>query len=128
VGLAGFMSVWLTGIVFLFCCEQMNAASMEPEFCPLRKMSKHCDRMKESDAPTVGTTSTESFKCCGFLPIVFDKVRKIERSESFAVANAPAVVQTDLTYSTVRTYQKVFHVPRIESRQGTYLRNCNFRI
>ncbi|PYS98495.1 MAG: hypothetical protein DMF63_15810 [Acidobacteria bacterium] len=78
--LAGFMSLWISGIALLFFC-QMPARAAGAEFCPLAKVSKgHCDHSsKKSKSDLFSQSTPQAFDCCGFIPAVFDKTRKIER-------------------------------------------------
>jgi len=124
---AGFMAVWLSGIVFLFCCEKMNGAS-KAEFCPLEKMTGHCNRSKASGSSVIETSDSDMVDCCGFLPIVFDKVRKAESGQSPAPPVAKLVVEPIRLVPVLTMYIPTRVFSRIESRQGTYLQNCNFRI
>jgi len=81
--LAAFMSVWLSGIIFLFCCD-MSAKAAEKEFCPLAKANPdHCNKAKDNrdnkDSRLASDDGSRGLSCCGFIPAVFDKTRKIER-------------------------------------------------
>src|SRR6185503_10406274 len=82
--IAGFLTLWLSGVLFLFC-GQMSA--MEPaEFCPFGKGKSHCDKAKaENDSPLVSKESSgQKLDCCGFLPAVFDKNRKVEKGQKLS--------------------------------------------
>jgi hypothetical protein len=125
---AGFMAIWLSGVLFLLCCQKMNGGTMMAEFCPLEKKTSHCNRMKNTDSPVVETSTTHEANCCGFLPVVFDKVRKIEISQSPAQPVAKVVVEPVRFIPSLAIYRSARVFSRMESRQGTYLQNCNFRI
>ena len=77
--LAGVMAVWLSGVVFLLCCQTTAAAMPDGDSCPMAKMSSHCDKMKQQNADSA-VFEAPPVNClnCGFLPVVFDKTRKIE--------------------------------------------------
>lgn len=79
------MAFWLTGLVFLLCCGMMDSPA-SVEFCPLAKAGSHCDKMKaEIDLPKFsGESDGFNFDCCGFLPQLFDKVRKLEKFQETA--------------------------------------------
>jgi hypothetical protein len=79
--LAGFMSIWISGIALLFFC-QSPARANGPDSCALSKASKrHCDHSaRKDDSELFSQRTSKSFDCCGFLPAVFDKARKIERN------------------------------------------------
>jgi hypothetical protein len=127
---AGFMAIWLSGAVFLLCCERMNAAPDDAEFCPLAKMSAHCDKGRKADPfrPRI-STGLESADCCAFLPAIFDKTRKVEQVQK-QIAAAPAVLAapgfrlaTKVTAPTFTSFS-----PRIEAHQKLFIQNCAFRI
>src|SRR5688500_5529333 len=79
---AGLLAVWLSGFVLLFCCGAMKARA-GTESCPLAKAKSHCDKTNkaEPNAPVFSADSGLRFDCCGFLPAVFDKARKIEKNQ-----------------------------------------------
>src|SRR4051794_3916831 len=70
--LAGFMSIWLSGIALLLFC-QLPARAAGSDFCPLARASKgHCDHAAKTTKSDLITPSTsEAFDCCGFIPAVF---------------------------------------------------------
>lgn len=85
-GMAGFMALWLSGIVFLLCCEMPKTQAAPEDSCPLSKMKGHCDKAK-SKQPSITLSSlpdTREVDCCGFIPAVFDKARKIQKTEPLA--------------------------------------------
>jgi len=83
--MSGFLAFWLTGLVFVFCCGVMETPA-SVEFCPLAKAGSHCDKMKaETGLPKFsGESESSNFDCCGFLPQLFDKVRKLEKFQETA--------------------------------------------
>lgn len=129
--LTGFMAVWLSGVVFLLCCAAMNSRVMAAESCPLAKMSAHCDKATKANtnAAVIELISENTAECCGFLPAVFDKARKLERvTEQLAIT--PESVKVKVFVAPI---QKIFSaIPAIRShvadRHGTFIRNCVFRI
>ena len=127
--LAGSMAVWLSGIVFLFCCQEMSAAT-QPEFCPLAKMSGHCDKADlNSDSSVVENTSAQHFDCCAFLPVVFDKARKVDTVQKQVAITSepirPRYVDQTTHFSTVSF---VAINSRVADRHDSYLKNRVFRI
>ena len=78
-GLAAFLAVWLSGIVFVFCCD-MSAEAATTDSCPLAKAaSNHCDKSKnKKNFQLVSTDRTCSLSGCALIPAVFDKTRKVE--------------------------------------------------
>jgi len=128
---AGLLTVWLSGLVFLFCCEMPKAKASEAESCPLKKTS-HCN--KKSTDKTVSQfasfdTENETENCCYFPSQVFDKARKLETNQQPAVVAATVKVSPP-KFSFLKTnsqsltaYQSV-----IRNRGSTYLRNRVLRI
>lgn len=129
--LAGFMALWLSGFIFLFCCSTLNAKTMEKESCPLAKMSKHCDKAKNANqnVPVVESTDESSFDCCGFLPVVFDKSRKIEQDQK-QIAMTPKVIVVKFILPRPANISPTFTAfqSRVPNRHGTFMKNCVFRI
>ena len=126
--LTGFMAVWLSGVVFLFCCEKING-QMKVEFCPLEKRSGHCNKSKNAASDSVEKFDSDSMDCCAFLPLLYNRSRKLERVQTFAVPPpAKLVVEPAQRRVVLAVYEPTKAYSRLESRQGTYVRNCNFRI
>ena len=131
--LAGFMAVWLSGFLFLFCCPEMKAAVEETESCPLMKMSaSHCDKAAKQDT---GNDSIEGsrpacFECCAFLPVVFDKSRKIDVVEKQITEPPQEVAAANFTFPVLHTHTTIATAfsQRVPDRHGTYLVNGVFRI
>jgi hypothetical protein len=128
---SGSLIIWLSGIVFLFCCEMPKAQASNAESCPLAK-TNHCS--KQSNTETVSgfaslQTNQQSFDCCKFLPLVFDKARKIEKTQ-----------KAEMVKTIVKAFQPVFSavnhsvfVPKnfhsvVINRENIHLKNCVFRI
>jgi len=129
--LAAFMAVWLSGVVFLLCCEQMNGKATEAEFCPLAKKSAHCDKAERvnADSSFAESTSETAIDCCGFLPAVFDKVRKLEQTQKLVAVTpklaaagfrVPQLTNSSPSTPTVRA--------SVRKRGRTLVQNCVFRI
>ncbi len=124
------MAVWLSGFVFLFCCQPIDAKPAA-DSCPLKKMGVHCDMAeKQNTASDVVDRSTEPcVDCCAFLPIVFDKTRKIEQNQKQiavvpeALTRRPAIIRPANFSHSLPAIRS-----RVSNRHGTYLRNCVFRI
>ena len=132
ISLAGFMSVWLSGVVFLFCCEKINGKTSEVEFCPLAKMSSDdCPMAKEqnADAEVVETAQEDCVGCCAFLPVVFDKTRKIEQNQKQIATPANVVAVQFNPPGTVNFSPKPFVIySRINYQNDLLVKNCVFRI
>ena len=129
--LAGFMAVWLSGVVFLICCGTMSGTAIDAEFCPLTAKSAHCDKAEavDSSAPVVERTQSETVDCCAFLPILFDKNRKLERTEQLeSISNQPLAVRSFTSPTVIRRPDRVAFTPYLSNRQNTFVKNCVFRI
>jgi len=129
--LAGLMALWLSGVVFLICCGTMSGQSMDAEFCPLAVKSAHCDKTEAADssAPGIERAETETVDCCAFLPALFDKNRKLERTEQpETVSNQPIAARFYLSPTIVRQTESSAFTPHIPNRQNTFVKNCVFRI
>jgi len=129
--ISGSLIIWLSGVVFLFCCGMPKTQASNAESCPLAK-THHCS--KQSNAETISDfvsieREPQSLECCKFLPLVFDKARKIEKIQKFEKAR-----------TIVKVFQPVFSIgnrqlpasKKIHSvfvnRENTHLINCVFRI
>jgi hypothetical protein len=130
-GLAAFLAVWLSGIAFLICCRPMTAANSAEAFCPLAKMGGHCDKANDEQALSWNTEATDDcgVKGCAYLPIVFDKSRKIEKTQKYAVpastvvlANFAPPTASRILSSAAVSYDRISYDNRILSR------NCILRI
>src|SRR5437763_16653697 len=101
---AAFMAVWLSGFVFIFCCYANSTASHMTEFCPMHTASHHCDGgMEQNDASTaVGRAEAVCFDCCGYLPAVFDKARKVDQPAPVTAPERVALAPRLITPRPVR--------------------------
>jgi hypothetical protein len=92
-GLAGFLVIWLSGLALLICCPNIAAANPDEAFCPLAKMGGHCNKAKKDGFPS--WKSENATDCglggCAYLPIVFDKSRKVEKAKKQAASVAVPV-------------------------------------
>src|SRR3954468_21154454 len=82
--LAASLAFWLSGLMFLFCCEMPKTQAAAMDSCPLAKMH-HCDRQSsgETISPSASfETDNRILECCRFLPVIFDKARKIESNQN----------------------------------------------
>ena len=129
---AGFMAVWLSGFVFLFCCDAAKAAAKSVESCPMPKMSHHCDTAKQQndDSNSVSRAEGVCFECCAFLPVVFDKARKVDQPNQ-PVAAPDRVVEvarriTPRLHRTVRAIAR--YRARLPDKSRTFISTQVFRI
>lgn len=130
--LAGFMAVWLSGVVFLFCCPQVKAAAEEADSCPLIKMGSHCDKAagQNSSNNSIERTTTPCFECCAFLPLVFDKSRKIDTVQKQVLVSVEVVVASKFEFAKIsaRPVPSSRFITRIADRGESYLVHRSFRI
>ena len=108
-----------------------KAQAAEGEFCPLNKGQNHCNKAKSNnDSPTISKQSNnQKFDCCGFLPVVFDKARKIEKIQK--AAQAASIIKVDLPrFSFVGNdfeIPEIYHSPVLH-QDKIFIKNCVFRI
>jgi hypothetical protein len=130
--LAGFLVFWLSGVLFLVCCGTTKTQAAEMQFCPLAAKGKsHCHKTKSvSDLPNVSAlTETQNFDCCGFLPAVFDKTRKIEKTQHAAKLvdkvkiDSPKFIFDGKDFESFAYYQ-----PFVSNQTKIFIKNCIFRI
>jgi hypothetical protein len=127
--ISSLLVVWLSGFVFLFCCGTMEVKA-QTESCPLAKAKRHCDKAETGNSAfSLKQTSGEAFGCCGFLPAVFDKARKIEKNHQTANVSdkvkieRPRFSPVKREFAVAETYR-----PPILSQEKTFIKNCIFRI
>ena len=128
--LVGTMAVWLSGIVFLLCCETLNVRAAEPEFCPLAKVLEHCDKAdKNKDSQVVSNQSEQGMDCCAFLPMFFDTTRAIQANQQVAavaptaVVEVPRLLSVQANFASTSSYRST-----VLLRNNTFLKNRTFRI
>ena len=128
---SGLLVFWLSGLIFLFCCEMPKAQAAETDSCPLAKIS-HCDKQTAGESDSSGASFqiyTRALNCCRLVPAIFDKARKIEQipqtSEALTTPeiSSPKFSIVERKIEFVRTYR-----PPVLNRGGTYLKNRVFRI
>jgi hypothetical protein len=128
---AGSLIIWLSGVVFLLCCEMPKAQASNIESCPLAK-TQHCSKQSSVEVNSdfaLLQTSQPAFNCCNFLSLVFDKARKIEKTQKIVTAQ-----------TNVKVFQPVFSVVSCQfpspkkfhsfviNRGNIHIKNCVFRI
>jgi hypothetical protein len=125
--LTGVLVVWLSGVVFLFCCHPVAAA---PDTCPMAKMSTHCDKAKKQNAAShvIAPAPVDCIQC-GFLPVVFDKSRKVDLVQKQAPLAAERIaVRFDPLAFTVPAAKIPAFYSRLAVRDSIFIKNCVFRI
>ncbi|HEY0656948.1 MAG TPA: hypothetical protein VGD05_00660 [Pyrinomonadaceae bacterium] len=127
--------VWLSGFVLLFCCGAMEVQA-KTDFCPLAKAKSHCDKSKETKKADTGDSAiylnkseNEKFDCCGFLPAVFDKARKVEKNPQTANVAGKVKVERPRFFLVANSFEiaEIYHAP-ILYQEKTFIKNCVFRI
>ncbi len=128
--IAGFMAVWLSGFVFLFCCYASSAMTHATEFCPMHTASHHCDgNMEQNDASNaVGRFEGVCFDCCGYLPAVFDKARKVDQSAPVTAPERVAVTPRLITPRPIRATPVPAYRTRLADKSRTFISTQVFRI
>lgn len=130
--IAAFMVFWLSGVLFLLCCGTMQTMAAKSDFCPLAaKGQNHCDKSKvKNDSAVVSKiTRSQTLDCCGFLPAVFDKTRKIENIQQATQPvdkikiDLPKFSFVENSFETAADY----HSPFIAQKK-IFIKNCIFRI
>ena len=128
--ISGLLAVWLSGFVLLFCCGAMQTTAAN-EICPLAKAGNHCDKTKsKSNSPTFSSESdNQNFDCCAFLPALFEKTRKLEKTQQTAQISdklkfdAPRFSFAENNFQVAETYQ-----PPDFYQEKIFIKNCVFRI
>jgi hypothetical protein len=132
--LAGFMALWLSGFVFLFCAIAMYGEPVSAESASMDGMSGHCKkamatRSANKTGVVVERVTGHNVDCCAFLPGVFDKNRKLERAEKTKIVSAqPTTVRFDVAPVVSQRPIIVQFTPHIPDRRYTFIKNRVFRI
>ena len=128
---AGLMTVWLSGAVFLFCCGMPNAKAAEAESCPIQKTS-HCNKKSAAETDSQFASfgaENHTLDCCRFPAQVFDKARKLEINQQPAVVAATVkVLSPKLSFLKTNSSSRIFYQSVTRNGGSTYLRNRVFRI
>jgi len=128
---AGLLAIWLSGAVFLLCCETSKAEVSIVESCPLKKAS-HCDKKSTDETvPQFASLGAENhtIDCCRFPSQTFDKARKLETHQQPAQVPANVKVPTP-KFASFKTKPESpsFYQSFVRNRGSTHLRNRVFRI
>ena len=103
------------------------------EFCPLAKAKSHCNKSEKSktddSAILLEQSDNKKYDCCGFLPAVFDKARKIEKNPQAANVTSKVKVERPQFSGVVNDFEiaAVYHSPN-KNREKLFIKNCVFRI
>lgn len=129
--LAGFMALWLSGIVFILCCHLQNSYVADRVSCPLVKLGAHCQKGEKAKAADIITRQSDDqgLDCCAFIPAFFDKTRTNDSHQQVAVAAPPAIPTPAITVIARHNYAppRAYHSPPI-FKNDTFLKNRAFRI
>ena len=127
---AGFMTLWLSGFVFVFCCYASSTTAHQTDFCPMGKQAHHCDTpMDQNDVPdAVGRLEGICFDCCGYLPAVFDKARKVDRPAPVTAPLRAATTTRTLTVTPVKELPASEYRARLADKSRTFISTQVFRI
>jgi hypothetical protein len=128
---AGFMALWLSGVVFILCCHLQNGYVAGRDSCPLVKLGAHCDKAEKAKQSEIITSpgSDQGMDCCSFIPAFFDKTRTNDSSQQVAVAAPIAIPAPSVTVITRYNYAfpHAYQSPPIP-KNDTFLKNHSFRI
>jgi hypothetical protein len=129
---AGFMALWLSGVVFILCCHLQNGYVAKRDSCPLVKLGAHCDKGQEkAKQPEIITRQSDDqgMDCCAFIPAFFDKTRTNDNHQQVAVAPPAAIPAPSITVITRHDYAppRAYRSPSI-LKNDTFLKNRTFRI
>jgi hypothetical protein len=126
---ASLLVAWLSGVVFLLCCQMTTAQASEMESCPLAKMDNCRKSSAKNDSSFVSIPREQNaLDCCKIPAKIFDKARKLEKNQETAkVADKIIVSAPKFLF-----INPVFEAPKVQSvirdRGSTFLENCVFRI
>ena len=128
--LSGFMALWLSGFVFIFCCYANSTVKLMTESCPMHTASHHCDGdMGQTDASnTVGHIEGVCFDCCGYLPAVFDKARKVDQPAPVTAPERVAATPRLITPRPTRASLAPAYRARLADKSRTFISTQVFRI
>lgn len=129
--LAGLLVVWLSGIVFLVCCERFGVEASAAESCPMAAMAGHTSDAEHEEVKRDFAERSEKdcMDCCGFLAAVFDKSRKLERAQKqAAVASVPTTINFRVPGDPAgpETIRAIY--TRLPDKQRTFIKNRVLRI
>lgn len=128
LALAAFMAVWLSGLVFLFCCHQ---ATDTADSCPLMRLGAHCDKAeRERNAEKVSTKQSDSgIDCCAFIPAFFDKTRTVDTNLQVVAAPTNSIALEPTVVAVFpRPAAQTSYLTVIRPKNYTFLKNRTFRI
>jgi len=128
--ISGFMTVWLSGFVFLFCCYASSTVKMMTESCPMHAMSHHCDGMMEQNdaSNTVSRLEGVCFDCCGYLPAVLDRARKVDQPAPVTAPERVAITPRLITPRPTRAPLVTAYRARMADKSRTFISTQVFRI
>lgn len=128
---AGFMAIWLSGVVFLVVCNLQMANASGGDHCPLVKLGAHCDKVDKNKNSHVVTdrTNENGMDCCAFIPALFDKSRTIDSNQQVAAVAPIAIVERpkQIAVQPLFTRNCSYH-STILPKGDTFLKNRTFRI
>ena len=105
------------------------AAASPKAACPLAAVSDHCKRSAEKNADAVSRLDLAAPTCCEFLSAVFDKARKIERSERVsAVVSKPISMRRLKVAVVAKSSVSVRYSSPLVDQHEIFIRNRVFRI
>jgi len=123
----GFLCLWLSGVIFLVCCESAKGNTVDS--CPLAKVSRSAHCYKSELAARFQTTYRDCMEECGMLSALFSGSRKADHLTVLDIVPARAALPTVVSrLLIIKDRPQIFERRQTGSRQNTYLLNRNFRI
>lgn len=128
---AGLLTIWMSGLLFVFCCEMPKAQASTGENCPLAKKG-YCAKTSDkssSDSVSVSAATSDILDCCRFLSLFFNKNRTIEQSPSIALLSPRLKIKSAAFFPLKNQFDYLpdYRAPFFK-RTNVYLTNCVFRI
>lgn len=130
--IAASLVFWMSGVLFLFCCDSMKAQAAETESCPLAK-TEHCSKQSKAETASAGSVvikpQPQTLDCCRFVPSIFDKtvktekIQKVEAVSSTVKILQPKFVVVKTEFPAAKNFRSI-----VLNRENTHLKNCVFRI
>jgi hypothetical protein len=85
--------------------------------------------MEQNDASnTVGRLEGVCFDCCGYLPAVFDKARKVDQSVPVTAPERVAITPRLITPTPIRATLVSAYQARLADKSRTFISTQVFRI
>jgi hypothetical protein len=129
--MSGLLVFWLSGLMFLFCCDMPNVQAAETDSCPLAKANE-CNKEKSKENLSQFASfqrERQALDCCRMMPSIFDKARKVEKNpQTSEIASTFKISLPTFSIAVSSLDAPELYHPPVLNRGGTYLKNRVFRI